>query len=513
MAAALACVLFSPAASALDEAELRGKQIYFEGTSPRGDEINAVVGEEATVLPAMAVPCVNCHGYDGLGRPEGGVVPTDIRWSQLEKPYGHVHLHGRRHGPFSDKDLARSIVAGVDPAGNRLDASMPVYLMSADDLEDLVAYIKVLEKDYDPGIDKDSVRVATLLPLDGRMAGLGQAMEAALKASIEEVNASGGVYGRNIEIVSVPLGTSIEASLDNLRSAFASPGIFALVSGYTVGIDEPLLDMLRPDSVPLVGPFTLDPGNAFADGNAFYLFPGFEEQVRVLADEALRNADDSRRVLVAAPQHASEDLQGIAEKRLELRGHEDTSTVTYAAGETAGLAEEIDSRGIDSVLFLGNDDELETLLAALDERGLNPAIFMLASHLSKPPFSAPASFDKRIFVAHPAIAADISPEGRAAYIALAERYSLPQGHIQAQTAAIAAARLLVEGLRRAGRNLSRSRLVEGVEAVYQFETGFTRPLIYGPNRRVGALGAHLLVVDIANKRYIPLDGESWRELD
>lgn len=493
---------------------MRGRQIYFEGTSPRGDEINAVVGEEATVLPAMAVPCVNCHGYDGLGRPEGGVVPTDVRWSQLVKPYGHVHLHGRRHGPFNEQNLARSIVAGVDPAGNRLDPSMPVYLMSAADLADLVAYIKVLETDYDPGIEKDRIRVATLLPLDGRMADLGRAMEAALQASFAEVNAAGGIYGRRIEVVPVPLGASVEASLDKLRSAFNSRGIFALVSGYTVGIDEQLLDFLRQDNVPLVGPFTLDPGSAFADGNAFYMFPGFDEQVRVLADEALRFAADSSNVLVAVSQQAGlEELRKVAEKRLELRGQEEAITVTYPSGDTTALIEAIGAHETSSVVFLGNQDELDALLTALDQRGLNPAIFVLASHLSQPPFSAPSRFDKRIFVAQPATAADITQEGRASYISLAERYSLPQGHIQAQTAAIAAARLLVEGLRRAGRDLSRSRLVEGVEAVYQFETGFTRPLIYGPNRRVGALGAHVLVVDIANKRYVPVGGESWRELD
>ena len=36
------------------------------------------------------------------------------------------------------------------------------------------------------------------------------------------------------------------------------------------------------------------------------------------------------------------------------------------------------------------------------------------------------------------------------------------------------------------------------------------PLTYGPNRRIGALGAHVMVVDIANKTTRPV-GE-WREL-
>jgi ABC-type branched-subunit amino acid transport system substrate-binding protein len=109
------------------------------------------------------------------------------------------------------------------------------------------------------------------------------------------------------------------------------------------------------------------------------------------------------------------------------------------------------------------------------------------------------------------LSSDQSPRGREEYQALAENYSLPREHIQAQLAAFAAAKLLVEGLRRAGRTLSRVRIVEGIEELYQFKTGVTPPLTYGPNRRIGALGAHIVVVDLANERYAPV-GDGWHKL-
>jgi mono/diheme cytochrome c family protein len=85
-AALLACCIAPVAgAAALDEAAARGKQIYLEGTSAGGGTIEAVVGDEAVTLPASAVPCASCHGPDGRGRPEGGVLPPDIRWQELTK--------------------------------------------------------------------------------------------------------------------------------------------------------------------------------------------------------------------------------------------------------------------------------------------------------------------------------------------------------------------------------------------------------------------------------------------
>jgi ABC-type branched-subunit amino acid transport system substrate-binding protein len=502
----------TPAAADLDDAEARGKQIYFTGTSQRGNEINAVVGDEATLLPAMAIPCVNCHGYDGLGRPEGGVIPTDIRWAQLTKSYGHVHEHGRRHGPFDEAALGQTVVAGMDPAGNRLDTTMPIYVISEEDLADLVAYLKVLEQDLDPGIDADAVRVATLLPQEGRLESLGQAMEAALRASFAEVNERGGVFGRKIELVTVPLGQSPGDSIENVQAALDNEDIFAFVSGYTVGIDDDLLAMLRWDKVPLVGPFTLDPGDAYLDAAAFYLYPGFPEQVRALADQAVADVDDIARLIIASPADGRHDeLAATAEDQLERRTGKDVTSVRFETGNAAALVTSPDGADVDAVLFLGSSNELDGLLNAYAGAGIAPRVYTMSSLLAQPPFDAPRVFDQRIFVAFPTTSSDITPAGRARYADLASRYELPPGHIQAQAAAIAAASVFTEGLQRAGRNLSRTRLTDGIEALYNFETGFTPPLVYGPNQRIGARGAHILTVDLEQQTYTQ-STSGWRLL-
>ncbi len=513
IAAGLVACLAQPAYG-LDEAEQRGKQVYLQGTSARGVLINAVVGEEATLLPAAAIPCVNCHGYDGLGRPEGGVVPTDVRWSQLTKTYGHVHENGRRHERFDEDSLTRSVIAGVDPANNRLDTSMPLYLLNTEDAADLVAYLKVLEHDLDPGIEKDSVRVASLLPLEGRTAELGQAMEQVLRAHFADVNAQGGIFGRQLELVTVPLGATPEASLENLQKAFDERGVFALVGGYTVGLDDALLELLRFDNTPLVGPFTLDPGDSLLDAAAFYLYPGFTEQVQVLADQALDTAGDPGRILIASPRTGQhEDLAGVAADQVRRRSDAKPATVGYlpGTGDAATLTEHVRSNNSEALIFFGNQQDLVSLLAALAEKNLAPRVYLLSSFLSGPLIDAPVSFDQRIVVAYPTLASDMTSQGRADYQDIAKRHELPIGHIQVQVATFAAAKVLIEGLRRAGHDLSRSRLIEGVEALYTFQTGFTPPLTYGPNRRIGARGAHLLTVDIENQTMIPV-GDSWHEV-
>lgn len=512
------CVVSLPLGSGaqdLDPAQVNGRQIYYEGTSARGGTINAVVGSEATVLPAAALPCVNCHGYDGLGRPEGGVVPANVRWSHLTKNYGHVHEDGRRHGAFDEDSLVRLIVAGVDPSGNQLDKSMPAYQMSDDDMSDLLAYLRVLESVLDPGVEADLVRVATLQPLEGRSADLGKAMEQVLRGVFADVNANGGIYGRRLELVTVALGESPDQSLARLREVLASQRIFALVGGYTVGLDDQLLDILRRDNIPLVGPFTLDPGDSLTDASAFYLYPGLEEQSRAMADAALERAGEPDRVLVASPAEGrSGDLAGAVLDQVRRRDQAPPRVESYSAGglDAEALAASIDRENVASVVFLGGQVELSALLTAMDARGVAPDVYLLSSLLSGPPFDAPPAFDRRIHVAHPTTAADITPQGQADYRDLAARHGLPTTHIQAQAAAFAAARVFIEGLRLSGRNLARTRLAESIEGLYLYPTGFTRPLTYGPNLRIGAKGAHLLDVDLQNRRYVNPPGDSWRSV-
>src|SRR6185369_4920456 len=184
----------------LTEQEKRGKFIYLRGASPSGKEITCYLGDGTMEVPAAAMLCANCHGFDGRGNPEGGVVPSDITAEALTKSYGVTHASGRKHPAYTDRALAMAVTRGVDPAGNKLPNTMPRYWMAPEDLTDLVAYMKRLGKDQDPGLTETSIRIGTIVAGTGPMAEMGQAMKETLGAYFEEVNAQGGIYNRKIEL-------------------------------------------------------------------------------------------------------------------------------------------------------------------------------------------------------------------------------------------------------------------------------------------------------------------------
>ena len=94
---------------------------------------------------------------------------------------------------------------------------------------------------------------------------------------------------------------------------------------------------------------------------------------------------------------------------------------------------------------------------------------------------------------------------------LHKKYGLPKQRIAVQVSAYVAAKVFVEGLRRSGRALSRVNLVAALEGLSKYETGLTPPVSFGPNRRIGVLGAYVVSVDLENRRF--RSDAQWVRLD
>ena len=112
--------------------------------------------------------------------------------------------------------------------------------------------------------------------------------------------------------------------------------------------------------------------------------------------------------------------------------------------------------------------------------------------------SAPAM--SRTFVALPSVPADQSPAAREEYRTLARDYHLPPTDVAAQLAALGAAKVLIQGLKVAGRGLDRTTLVTAIETLSDFDTGLTPRLRFSRSARVGAAGAYIATVDLEQKR-------------
>ncbi len=511
----VACVDWevSSAQGSLTPSEQRGKQIYFQGTSPSGKTILAYLGDGSLEVPGSSLPCANCHGLAGQGTPEGGVNPSNITWEALTKPYGVTHASGRKHPPYTSRGLDLALTRGLDPAGNRLLPVMPRYSMSREDMADLIVYLGRLGNDIDPGIHESKIIIGTLVPTQGNLAGLGQAIRSVTAAYFADVNAGGGVYNRRLELSVAETGETPAVTLSNLERSFTTEPVFAMTGTFIAGSEKEVLPFAKLKEVPLVGPFTLFPRTAL-NQRVFYLLSGLDDQSRAAVEFAVKQPgikgagaavvypeNENNKIVVEAIQGQSK-LAGLT-----------VEPIAYVAGSFDGVqtAKQIKQAKREAVFLLGATDDVVAFLKEAEKSAWFPLVFLPSGTSPKDIFNAPPGFDGRMFMAFPTSPADQSAAGINEFRAFAARHKLPSTHVATQILAYSSAKILVESLKRAGKELTREKFVQALEGLYEYQTGLTPPITYGPNRRVGALGAYLITLDLKEKKFVPAGG--WISLE
>ena len=506
----------SSSAQTLTPQESRGKEIYLQGTSKSGKDILAYIGDSSLEVPGSSMACANCHGLAGQGKSEGGIDPSNITWEALTKPYGVTHASGRKHPAYTPRGLEFAITRGVDPAGNKLQNGMPRYQMSKEDLADLVVYLKRLGSDLDPGISDNQISIGTTLPVNGPLAEMGQVVKDVINAYFAEVNQQGGVYNRRLELKVSETGATAAATRANIEHLIRDEKVFAMTSAFLAGSESELVPVFAHSEVPLVGPVTLNPQPGTpVNREIFYLLSGNGGQAAALIS-FLKKRGDLKDGGLAIMYHRSDLNASVREgilNQCERESLKQPAVYEYTAGnlDADEYVKSIRQREPTAVFFIGSLPDTLAFMSAAAKVNWFPQILLQGGGVASGIFDAPAGFEGKIFFTAPNSPFEQTSEGVNEFKAFVEKYKLPLKNLGAQAAAYSSAKVLVEALKRVGKDLSREKLIQALEGFYEFQTGLTPPLTYGPNRRIGALGAYVVTVDLNKKQFKPVSG--WVGID
>jgi ABC-type branched-subunit amino acid transport system substrate-binding protein len=512
-------LLSGTSGAAMSASEERGKHIYVTGASPSGEPIMAYFGEKKLELPGEGATCGSCHGHDGTGRPESGLIPTNITWKYMTKSFGHIHANGLEHGRFTVKSLKEYLKSGVYPGGAQGDPSMPLYDMSDRDLDDLVAYMKRLGEILDPGLSQSVIRVGTLTPSNEPLTAIGDAIKNILSAYFSDINNQGGIYGRNMELVVHEVSGDQPQAMDLVEGWLAREKPFALVSTFTPDLDMDIQRVVSAEGIPLIGPFTLYPTENFnLNRHMFYLFSGLAVQVRTLIHYASERLDMMNpRVAIIHPEKKSLDQviaavkqackgkgwQAVEQKLFPSENFDPTETVR-----------QLQEEGSHVVIFLGIESQLRSFLTAGARRSWVPYVLAPGVLAGRTVVDAPREFRNRLYLAYPTLSRDRKDWAVKEFSGFMKAHDLRPSHPQAMISAYCAAKILVEAIRLSGRDLDRKKLTAVLEKFYQFKTGLTPPITYTPNRRMGANGAYVLGIhpEMGGQGGLPVFAE-WVEVN
>lgn len=474
--------------------EQRGKRLYREGVAADGTSVTAILGQGSLTLPATRVPCASCHGPDGLGRPDAGVLPSNITWANLTKPYGLRHDNGRSHPPYTADAIIRAVTSGVDPAGNALDPSMPRYALNDQAAHDLLAYLKRLGGDRDHGVGPKEIVVAAVAPTGGPLAEIGSVVGRLLSGYFDRVNREGGIYNRQIGLKTAGFDASGSA-VEALRRLMNETEVFAVVAPVVFGQEGTLAAFAESSALPVIGP--LPQHRSEHQGFTFYLTASLEDQARALVKYAQNNLtpDDPKIAILSSDDGASLHIGNAI--RHQSRNAEWTPALSlHLTGGTAiaDVASQLRLAAVNIIFYDGGPTGLVAFAEEAARSGWRPAILTTGLALTRESFARLRRTGARVFVGYPLLGSDPSPDALQRLQSLQAAYDIPAQHLLMQVAALASAQVLIEGLQRGGRGLTRAKFVAALAALQNFETGLVPPISFGPNRRTGVRGAHVVAL-------------------
>lgn len=344
-----------------------------------------------------------------------------------------------------------------------------------------------------PGVTEATIRLGSSLPLTGHARYLGVETLRGALVYINHVNDSGGVHGRRIELDARDDGYDPPRCLANTQEQLISGEVFALTCYVGTPTTMRILPLVDEARIPLVGAFT--GANGLRDPFSRYVF-NVRASYYQETDAAVRHLvhDLGLTRIAVFYQYDAYGFDGLTGTELALRelGLAPVARGSYARGTDNiedGLHRIIASDA-EAVLMVGTSEPTARFIRMAEEAGFDAVYHALSFTGAEELARLLGHTDAKVLLSQVVPPPD-APEAPAIlgctteYVNLLKRYypdATPsaiglEGYINA--------RILVEGLRRAGPDLTREGFVRALESLRDYPLGGRTVVSFSPESRQG----------------------------
>ncbi len=344
-----------------------------------------------------------------------------------------------------------------------------------------------------PGVSEKEILIGASLALEGHAGYLGTQILHGAMSYIRYVNASGGVHGRRIKVIAYDDGYDPPRCLYNTQRLLIEDNVFALFCYVGTPTTVKIIPLVNEARIPLVGMFTganalREPVNRYLINIRASYYQETGAMVRYLVEDL-----GIRRIGVFY-QYDTYGFDGLRGTELALRKYNlfPVATGTYIRGTLAveeGLQRIMDARA-EAVVMIGTYEPCAKFIRQAKNRGYHPVFsnvsFVGADELAR--ILGEQAEGVIVTQVVPLPNADANGGnlwGVAEYTRLLGKYypqDIPnfvslEGYLNA--------RVLVEGLRRTGPNLTRERFITSLESVRTYDLGIDNALAFSARDHQG----------------------------
>ncbi len=367
-----------------------------------------------------------------------------------------------------------------------------------------------------PGVTDDEILIGSSLALGGHASYLGvQTLHGAF-SYLNQINEEGGVHGRKIRLVVYDDGYDPPRCVANTQRLIVEDKVFALFCYVGTPTTVKIIPLVDKAKIPLVGMFT--GANALREPLNRYIInvrASYYQETGAAVERFVETLGIKRvAVFYQYDAYGFDGLKGT-ELALQKYGLAPVARGSYVRGMVdigEGL-ERIMGSGAQAVVMIGAYDPCAKFIKTAKSKGFNPLFYNVS------------------FVGAEELARKLGPDGEGVIISqvvpppglpitrnllwgveeycelLKKYYPADQPNFVGLEGYLNA-RVLVEGLRRAGRNFNRDRFINALESIQNYDLGIANTLSFSPENHQGL--ERVYFTRIKNEQFVLIT--DWREL-
>ena len=336
------------------------------------------------------------------------------------------------------------------------------------------------------GVTASEIVIGQTSSFSGAIGGEVREQTEGAKLYLDWINAQGGVHGRRIRLLSMDDAFDAKRAAQNARELVAK-GVFALFLTRGTPQNEAILPVLKESGTPLIAPSTgaivlHEPVNPLV----FNVRTRYQtEAERAIAQ--LHAQGITRIAVVHVNDSFGKDCLAGYMAGLKRASLEPVGVFSYdrAKGDTNEAADKVIAAKPQAIVTAGHSKPLSNLVRKVRASDVSAVPIVTLSNLSS------QSFLKDLGeVKHGVIVMQVFPNPTKDFTRIAvemrrlaaDKPDFVVSHMAME--GFAAAKVLVEGLKRAGRTPSRASLVAGLESLQGYDLGGLQ-VSYGPQNHSG----------------------------
>ncbi|WP_430708944.1 ABC transporter substrate-binding protein [Pseudodesulfovibrio sediminis] len=343
-----------------------------------------------------------------------------------------------------------------------------------------------------PGVSDTTIRLGSSLALTGHAGYLGTQTLRGAYAYINHINETGGVHGRTIEIEAKDDSYDPPKCLANTQRFIIDNSVFALFCYVGTPTTVKALPLVEEARIPLIGMFTganglRDPFNRYVVN----IRASYYQETEAAVTHLVKDLDINR--IAVFYQYDAYGFDGLIGTELALKkfNMEPVARGSYIRG-TQDVEEGLDrilTTRAEAVVMIGTYRACARFVNLAREHQYNPIFYTVS-------FVGAEELARRIETTSPAnvLMSQVVPppstismnSGAASdYVNLLNQYFPDDTPSFVGLEGFLNARVLVEGLRKAGRDLTREKFIDAIESIKNLPLGPGMSITYGPEDRQG----------------------------